>query len=285
MKRSICSLICVAVSALGGITLLPALACSQDRLSHNSALTPLQREIAAQRARLNSEDPEERRNALVHLGNLRRAESSRVALVALNDSSALVRATAAHAVLSLPAPEVITALVPLLADKSEFVRQSAAYSLGMTRSRGAVEHLVARLMSDKDHGVRGAAAVALGHIRDESAVTPLVAILSRDLVIVKPGKNKKSDDKKDNEFVLRAAARALGEIRSRAGVPALIRALADEGNADDVRREAAQALGWIGDTAAEPALRAVLGASDPYLAKFAKEALVRIQRTGARPVM
>ena len=80
----------------------------------------------------------------MHLGNLRRAESSRVALVGLSDSSAIVRATAAHAVLSLSPSEVITALVPLLTDKSEFVRQSAAYSLGTTRSRGAVEHLVDR---------------------------------------------------------------------------------------------------------------------------------------------
>ena len=270
---------------LSSLTCYQLQANSQENLSNTSALTPLQREIAAQRAKLNSENPEERRNALVHLGNLRRVESSRVALVALNDSSAIVRATAAHAVLSLSASEVITALAPLLNDKSEFVRQSAAYSLGMTHSRGAVDHLVARLMTDKDHGVRGAAAVALGEIKDESAVTPLATILSRDLVTLKPGKSKKSDAKKDNEFVLRAAARALGQIRSRAGVPALIKALSDEGNADDVRREAAQALGWIGDASAEPALRASLSASDPYLAKFAKEALMRIQRSGSRPGM
>ena len=262
-----------------------AMAIAQERPSTNSALTPLQREIAAQRARLSSADAEERRNALTHLGNLRRAESSRVALVALNDSSATVRATAAHAVLSLSPHEVVTALVPLLNDKSEFVRQEVSYALGITRSRGAVEHLVGRLMSDKDHGVRGAAAVALGDIGDESAVTPLAAILNRDLLTVKPGKNKKADNKKDNEFVLRAAARALGQIRSRAGVPALIRAVTDEGNADDVRREAAQALGWIGDSSAEPALRAASGASDPYLAKFAREALVRIQKAGPRPSM
>lgn len=284
MKRSIYSLICVVVWGLAGTAVTPALAGSQVRPADNSALTPLQREIAAQRSRLNSEDPEERRDALIHLGNLRRAESSRVALVALSDSSAIVRATAAHAVLSLSAPEVIAALVPLLADKSDFVRQTAAYALGMTRSRGAVEHLVARL-NDKDNGVRGAAAVALGEIRDESAVTPLANILNHDLATIKPGKGKKSDRKKENEFVLRAAARALGQIRSRAGVPALIVALSDEGNADDVRREAAHALGWIGDSSAEPALRAALSASDPYLAKYAKEALARIQRTGSRPAM
>ena len=113
MKRSICSLIGVVVWGLPAATLNLAFAASQENLSTNSALTPLQREIAAQRSRLNSEDPEVRRDALVHLGNLRRAESSRVALVALNDSSAVVRATAAHAVLSLSAMEVITALVPL----------------------------------------------------------------------------------------------------------------------------------------------------------------------------
>ena len=285
MKRFICLVICGAVWGLGGAALTAALANPQEKLSPNSALTPLQREIAAQRARLSSEDPEERRNALTHLGNLRGAESSRVALVALNDSSATVRATAAHAVLGLPANEVVTALVPLLTDKSEFVRQEVSYALGITRSRSAVQPLVARLMGDKDHGVRGAAAVALGDIGDESAVTALAGVLSRDFLLVQPGKKKKSGDQRDNEFVLRAAARALGQIRSRAGVPALIQALSDEGNADDVRREAAQALGWIGDSSAETALRAALGASDPYLSKFAKEALVRIQKAGARPAM
>lgn len=270
---------------LGEVTSPAALAVSQDRQLTNSALTPLQREIAAQRARLTSADVEERRNALTHLGNLKRAESSRVALTALNDSSAIVRATAAHAVLSLPASEVVTALVPLLTDKSAFVRQEVSYALGETRSRGAVEHLVARLLSDKEHGVRGAAAVALGEIRDEAAVTPLAAILNRDLMSAKSGKSKKSGDKKENEFILRAAARALGQIRSRAGVPALINALSDEGNADDVRREAAQALGWIGDSSAETALRAALSAPDPYLSRFAREALLRIQKVGLGPAM
>lgn len=278
--------VCVAVCLLAVPSLVAQaiLAPGQESRSTNSALTPLQREIENQQRRLASAEVEERRDALAHLGNLKRAESSRVALTALNDSSAVVRATAAHAVLGLPATEVVAALVPLLNDKSEFVRQEVAYALGETRSRGAVEPLIASLSNDQKHSVRGAAAVSLGQIGEPSAVAILAGILDGDAPSSKPGKSKKAAGKKENEFVLRAAARALGQIGSRSGVPALTKSLLDEKNTDDLRREAAQALGLIGDPSAESALRTVLSARDPHLSRLAQEALRRIQRS-ARPAM
>lgn len=240
----------------------------------NERMTPIQREIERQRQRLNSGDVEERRDALTQLGNLRRPDASRVAAAGLSDVEPVVRATAAHAILALSPAEAVTLLIPLLQDKLEFVRREAAYALGETRSRTAVASLTNLLTSDKDAGVRGAAAVALGTIGDESAVPTLSQVL------VGRTERKKKAKGTEDEFVMRAAARSLGQIRSRSAVDVLIATLANDVNDSDVRREAATALGLIGDPAAGPALQAAFTSSDPYLSEAAREALRRIQRAG-----
>jgi HEAT repeat protein len=233
----------------------------------DAQLTPIQREIERQRRRLNSADIEERRDALMRLGSLKRPDASRVAAVGLSDAAPIVRVTAMHAIRSLPQAEAATLLIPLLPDKLEFVRREAAYALGETHSRTAVAPLVNVLLTDKEAGVRGAAAVALGEIRDESAVQPLSQVLA--------GRNEKKKKAKtgENQFVMRAAARSLGQIRSRSGVDVLIATLANDANDNDVRREAATALGLIGDPSAGPALQAAFASSDPYLSEAAREAL------------
>src|SRR5207245_8590790 len=86
----------------------------------NDRLTPIQREIEYQRLRLTSVKVEERRDALMRLGNLKRPEASRAAAAGLNDLAPIIRVTAAHAVLSLQPQEAATLLIPLLRDKSEF---------------------------------------------------------------------------------------------------------------------------------------------------------------------
>lgn len=275
--------------ALGAISLLilavgPSVLAQQQeqqrarRATSNasSALTPLQQEIERERQRLSSSDKEERRDAVMHLGWMKRPESSRVAALALNDSSPIVRATATRAVLSLPPEEAVALLLPLLADKDEFVRQEAAYALGPTRSKAAVQPLVALLVKDKQSGVRGAAAVSLGQIGDEAAAAPLAETLDRRIKgsgLLSKIRRSKSPE---NEFVRRAAAVSLGQIGSRFAVPALMSTLADEKAGDDVRREAARALGLIGDASAVPALKNVLTSRDPYLSRLAYEALRRI---------
>lgn len=233
----------------------------------NERLTPIQREIERLRQRLNSADIEERRDALMRLGSFKRPDASRVAAAGLSDLEPIVRATAAHAIRSLPPAEAAALLIPLLQDKLDFVRREAAYALGQTRSRTAVSPLTNLLTGDKDAGVRGAAAVALGEIGDESAVPSLSQVLT--------GRTEKKKKAKtaENEFVMRAAARSLGQIRSRAGVEVLIAALANDTNDNDLRREAATALGLIGDPSAGPALQAAFASSDPYLSEAAKEAL------------
>ena len=257
--------------------------CSLQQAAHAAqpALTPLQREIERQRARLSSAETEERRDAVTRLGAMRRPDASRAAVSALNDPAVIIRATAAHAVVSLPADEAAAAILPLLNDKKEFVRREAAYALGEARSRTAVEALTAALAHDKEAGVRGAAAVALGLIGDERAVNALSEALGRHI----PGTGFFSRITRaqtaENEFVRRAATEALGRIGSRAGVPTLIALLTDEHAGDDVRREAARALGLIGDPAAVPALRAALTARDPYLSRIAYEVLRKLDAANA----
>lgn len=266
-----------ALSAAFLFACAPKIILAQEGGSDPSRLTPLQLEIQKQRRRLNSSETEERRDAVMRLGGLKRPEGSRAAADALDDSAAIVRATAARSVLALPPDEAAALLIPRLQDKDAFVRQETAYALGETRSRQAVPALVALLQSkEKEDGVRGAAAVALGQIGDEAAVVPLAELLGRRVpaggIIARVRRSKKDE----NEFVRRAAAHSLGQIRSRAAVPALVAVLGDERAPDDVRREAAVSLGLIGDASAAAALRAVLDARDPYLSRAAYEALNKL---------
>ncbi|HWN11502.1 MAG TPA: HEAT repeat domain-containing protein [Pyrinomonadaceae bacterium] len=242
-----------------------------------SGLTPLQLEIEQQRQRLSAVEEEERRDAVTQLGAMKHPDASRVAVAALKDISPSVRATAASSILALPGEESAANLIPLLSDKNEFVRREVAYALGVGRSKSAVGPLLERLLLDKEDGVRGAAAVALGDIADSSAIATLAAVMKSEVVATGLKKNSKSK-KEQNPFVLRAAARALGQIGSREAVPALIATLENEKTEDDVRREAATSLGLIGDSSALPSLRNALTARDPYLSKAVHEAIKAIEK-------
>lgn len=256
-----------------------ALACSASvsaapaSVQQRSNMTARQMEIEDQRIRLGSGEVEDRRDAISRLGAMHHPDASRVALAGLRDPLPIVRATSASAILSLPASESAANLMPLLNDKDEFVRREVAYALGVTRSRAAVSLLIERLQTDKIDEVRGAAAVALGEIGDDGAVVALASVLSGAI----PVKGKKTK-KEQNPFVLRSAARSLGQIANRAGVPALIAALQGEQSESDVKRESAIALGLIGDASALPALSNALHASDPHLSRVADESIRKIRR-------
>jgi HEAT repeat protein len=261
---------------LAGLLFIIVPASAQQNASSASQLTPFQLDVEKQRRRLTSSETEERRDAVMQLGQMKSAESSRVAAVGLRDSSAIVRATATHAVLTLPPDESAALLLPLLQDRDEFVRQETAYALGQTRSRTTVSALVAILGRDKKDSVRGAAAVALGQIGDESAVVTLAQLLGRRVPASGLINRVRRSKKDENEFVRRAAAHSLGQIGSRAAVPALTAVLLDERTPDDVRRESAISLGLIGDPSSVAAFRALLTARDPYLARIAYESLIKL---------
>jgi HEAT repeat protein len=250
---------------------LPARAAGQENSARS--LTPLQLEIEKQQNRLNSADAEERRDALTRLAALHHPEASRAAVAGLKDAAAIVRVTAASAVLYLPPEESAASLLPLLNDKVEFVRQETAYALGKTRSRTAAAPLLELFAREKKDGVRGAIVVSLGDIGDESAVVPLAQMLRPELTATT---SKKRSKKKENLLVLRAAARSLGQIGNRAALPVLLAVIQDEQSESDVRREAAIALGLIGDAAALPVLNGLSSAEDPYLSRAAFEASRRI---------
>ena len=273
------ALLSLALAASISLLVLSSVHCVAQ--TTQTALTPLQREIEKERARLSAANVEERRDAVMRLGALRRPDASRAVTPALHDSALIVRATAAHAVLSLPADEAAALLIPLLTDRKEFVRRETAYALGETHSRQGVDALTTALARDKEAGVRGAAAVALGQIGDERAVPALAETLGRrgagSGFLSRITRSKTAE----NEFVRLAAAVSLGQIGSRAGVPALVATLTDEGAGDDVRREAARSLGLIGDPAAAPALRSVLTARDPFLSRIAFEVLRKLEPTSA----
>lgn len=274
------ALILGAVFCLGAAGVVARPSFNQDKSP--ASLTPLQLEIEKQRIRLSSSEVEERRDALTRLGSMHNPAASRVALAGLRDPVAIVKVSAEGAILSLPPDESALSLIPLLSDKDEFVRRETAYALGKTRSRTAVSALIERLINDKMDAVRGAAAVALGQIRDETAVTSLAAVLNPQSVTASTKSGKKKKNKPQDPFVLRAAARALGQIGSRAGLPALFHALRDEQGEADVRRESAIALGSVGDSSALPALREALTALDPYLSQAAEEAIRKILNSNSR---
>lgn len=250
-------------------------------LPPSASSASVQQQLEIQRRRLSSSDVEERRCAVMSLGWMSRPDSSRAAAAALKDPEAIVRATAARAVLSLPADEAALLLLPQLTDRDEFVRQETAYALGETHSRRATPSLLSVLERERQDSVRGAAVVALGLIGDEAAVVSLAQMLNANSPASGLLNRLRRKRKVENEFVRRSAARALGQIGSRAGVPSLIAALADERAPDDVRREAARSLGLIGDPSAVASLQAALSARDPYLSRIAYEALLKIAPAAA----
>src|SRR4029079_9416773 len=120
-----------------------------------------------------SGNTEEKRDALMTLRSMHSEDSSRVAVIALNDKTPIVRATAASSVVFLPGPEAVAALSPLLNDKDEFVRREGAFALGTVGSAAASTLVIRSMRSDKSLEVRSAAAAAVGKTGNPDAVSSL----------------------------------------------------------------------------------------------------------------
>lgn len=243
---------------------------------------------------------EAKRDALFEIRNRESSAASRIAIPALNDRNNIVRATAAASVIFLPKDEAASLLLPLLSDKSPFVRREAAYALGKVGSSSATQAIVLLMRRDKDFEVKTAAAVALGEAGDPSALAPLIDVLKK-----KP--------KESEEFLRRSASRSIGQIAQinrtgkrlvttphsflpekfkesntpsaempsqlvsvfRPAIAVLSSVLQSAEESDDTRREAAFSLGAIGDPAAFSALESSLGSPDYYLAEIAREAILK----------
>lgn len=219
-------------------------------------------EIKRLSEKLNSSDPEQKRNAVRGLAAVKAPAATRLIIPLVSDPSEAVRAAAIAALAMLDDPTTVPAIAIRLAqDKSIFVRKTAAYALGRLRAPSATGPLVAAL-NDKSEEVRGAAAVALGEYRDATIIAPLISALS---------------DK--NDFVRARAARALGNNGPSAtsAIPRLIRVLESD-REHYVRHEAVIALGMIGDRSALPALVVASRDPSPYLASAALSAIRSIEK-------
>jgi len=267
-----------------------------------------QSSVESLRPSISGGNVEQKRDALLRLRNLHTVEASRAAVPALQDSNDMVRATAAGSVVFLPPSEAINVLLPLLKDKSPFVRKESAYAVGevgdpktlLGEEQDDVIATALRLLleKDKDPEVRGAAAVAMGKAGGLKSVWYLYFFL------------QSSPKDEASEFIRRSAVRSIGTVAERLrestdSVPSvrrdpqrdqyhdldlssqfrsfasasrlLLDVLQNKSESDDIRREAAKALGNIGALSAAPVLTANLNASDPYLANICKEALQKLK--------
>lgn len=262
MRASVFSLACFLLILFSG----SALAQVSNSVEFDRQVY-VQKEIERQSARLNSSSEEERLDAVLKLGWIKTPESSRAATAALRDSSGMIRAATANAILSLPSNEATNFLLPLLKDKTEIVREEAAYALGKAQSQMAVSNLLQTLNNKKElPSVRGASIVALGMIGDVSVIPSLIQALQ--------------EKKNANAFVQSAAARSLGQLRARESVSLLISIVSDEKAEPEVRRESVWALGAIRDVSALDALSKAILSSDPYLADIARRAfnIIKLER-------
>lgn len=262
MRTSVFSLACLLLILFNG----SALAQEAGSVEFDRQVY-IQKEIERQSARLNSSSEEERLDAVLKLGWIKTPESSRAATTALKDSSGTIRAAAANAILSLPLDEAANFLLPLLKDKTEIVREEAAYALGKTQNQSAVSTLLQVLNNKKKlPSVRGASIVALGMIGDSSVIPTLIQVLQ--------------EKKNANAFVQASAAHSLGQLRASEALPLLISIVSDEKADPEVRRESVWALGTIRDVSALGALSKAMLSSDPYLAEMARRAfnVIKLER-------
>jgi HEAT repeat protein/beta-lactamase regulating signal transducer with metallopeptidase domain len=134
----------------------------------------------------------------------------------LDSSNSTVRRNAAWAIgelTNMPPGQragAVPQLISLLRDSDSWVRMAAARALGELRDERALEQLVGTRL-DNNWRVRQLGAWALSEMKDARAVTALCSVLLSDTRVE----------------VRRAAAEALGEIRSAEALPSLKQALND----------------------------------------------------------
>lgn len=211
---------------------------------------------------------DKRKNAAAELGKIGPAAKKAVSALikVLNDEDECVRDAAAEALgkIGAAAKEAIPALIEALKEKSESPGAMIALKgIGEVAIPALIEAL-----KHKNQTVRRNAAQTLGRIGPEAkeAIPALVIALR---------------DKSNNEDVRRDAACSLGNIGPETTdvVPALISALNDQSSS--VRCDAAWALGKIGPAAKEaiPALKVALEDVDKYVRQSAEWALKDIEES------
>jgi HEAT repeat protein len=140
--------------------------------------------------------------------------------------------------------EAIPGIISVLADKSSYVRSSAATALGKLNATEAVEELVKVAETDADHFVRSCAIQSLYAIRDPRAVNSLLKALN------------------DESYSVRGhAVLGLWRMGIKAAVPE-IRKLFETREGEWGRREALNALLYFDSDLAGELLPEALGSGD-----------------------
>ena len=203
--------------------------------------------------KLQSSDPEERREAAIDLGRMG-LEAVGLLLRALGDQDWRVRKTAVEALVAVKGRDVIEGLINTLAASENAGARNSAIEALIQIGPDSVEPLLVELVN-QDVDVRKFVVDILGEIKDPRSVPALIERLA---------------DKDENIRV--AAAEALGKTKDRRAVEPLLECLArcDQGWIDYA---AAEALGEIGDERALGPLIAALQRSslrEPVLESLGK---------------
>jgi HEAT repeat protein len=225
-------------------------------------------------AQLNSEEVEQRMDALVQLGALLTSSPGTISTSTISslgdllrrDSSPVVRALAARALELGNDERAVTHLIAAIEKERQVpVLKAIAYALARYPSPQVTTALIS-LLKDKKHEVRAAAAYALAESGGDPAATgALIEVLE---------KRRKDED----SFARSQAARGLGKIASREAIDPLLKSL-DRDKSENARREAARALGMIAtkqDVKVIEALQQAALSPDPYLHEAADNALTNI---------
>ncbi len=223
----------------------------------------------------------------------------------LNDEDGNIHCIAAEALGKIGKKEAIPALIPALKDKDSRVRCAAAEALGKIGNKEAAPALLESLKDENNH-VRYLSAKALLLIDDKSiekesgcdyrSVLQAYILIGEDA----QGKDIVNDlfkigkpavpallaalkDKNENENVRCFAAEAIGKIGEKGTIPFLREALND---VENVIYASVKALGKIGGKEAVPALTAVLVKEENKdICCAAAEALGKIREKEALPAL
>jgi HEAT repeat protein len=250
--------------------------------------------VALWARRLNDPDPNNRRDAIEGLSNIKDPRVVEPLTAALRgDPDAGVRKYTASVLGEVKAPWAAEVLIAGLTDADAGVRKAAASALGdialaKITDPGAIEPLIASL-KDPDAGVRSNALYALGFFKDPRAVQPAIAATQDPDVNVRAAavtalyyiNDPSALDTfiaalKDQDSRVRGAAiGALGRTKDPRAIEPLISVLNDIPNQQSVWQE----LAGIGMPAVDPLL-AVLKSGSYGARTKAALALIKIGKPG-----
>lgn len=241
--------------------------------------------VPALAAALSDPDWGVRHAAVEALGRIGDPRASEPLIVALHDPDWTVRSAAATALLHVGDAQSLDALIGALKSSDEFVRLSAVKALARIGGRRAA-HAVASMLRDDDPAVHQEtlkAIAALGWRPSSPAERAWLVVGQREWEeaiklggIAVPALGVALDraaKKGGGGWVVGVeAARALGEIGEKSGVPALVRHLSM--GDDPLVKTIALALGRIGDTQAIEPLLGALGRRNAEVRAMVLAALV-----------